>query len=149
MERIVRKNWERTSVGMPMTEGLTSMTKQSFKNQCDVNFIVEQFDRTGALTHFARGRPEYADVSESADLQTSIEAVKLAGENFAGLPSAVRAAAQNDPVLFLEMSSNQLGMDALVEAGLWGEKPKEPAVEPGPEPERLVQAKAEVETPPE
>lgn len=124
-ERGVRKSWEREQLTMPYTEGLASRTKQSFKDQCDVNFIVSQFQRTGTITHRAAGRPQYADVSEAGSLLESIEAVEQAASDFLDLPSGVRAAAGNDPVTFLEMTATKGGMDYLVEAGLYQEREPE------------------------
>ena len=39
------------------------MTDQQFKDDCDVNFIVDKFTKTGHLTHLAKFQGMYADVS--------------------------------------------------------------------------------------
>lgn len=38
-----------------------SLTKQSFKDECDVNKIVDRFTRTGQLDHLRPGNPEYGE----------------------------------------------------------------------------------------
>ena len=37
-----------------------SMTDQQFKDDCDVNFIVNKFTKTGHLTHLAKFQGMYA-----------------------------------------------------------------------------------------
>lgn len=44
-----------------------SLTKQSFKDECDINQIVAKFEKTGLVNHLARGVPQFADVSEMGD----------------------------------------------------------------------------------
>ena len=46
---------------------MPSMTKQSFKDECDINKIMAKFQKTGAIEHYAKHAPSYGDafVSES------------------------------------------------------------------------------------
>ena len=41
----------------------TAMTKQSFKDECDINKIMAKFQKTGALNHYAKHAPQYGDAS--------------------------------------------------------------------------------------
>lgn len=131
-----RKGRERIRMPMSRTAGATSRTKQSFKDECDVNFIIEQFQSTGVLKHQQNKVPQYIDVTAAGDLQSSIEAVQAAKKEFYALPSGVRAAAENSPVMFLAMSADEAGMAVLMEAGLQGELQLQPAPVGSGEPER-------------
>lgn len=94
------------------------MTKQSFKKECDINFIVKQHASTGVWSHLNPIAPTYGDVSEAVDLQGSIQAVRDAQAEFDALPATVRALAANNPVQFLHMLGNEDAFGALVAAGL-------------------------------
>lgn len=94
------------------------MTKQSFKEQCDINFIVKQHASTGLWSHLNPVAPTYGDVSGAVDLQGSIQAVRNAQADFGALPATVRALAANNPVQFLEMLGNEEAFAHLVAAGL-------------------------------
>lgn len=78
------------------------LAKQSAKDECDVNLILDRFRRTGAVDHLARGTPVFADVSEVGDYRTALENARAAEKYFAGLPAKVRAEFGNDAVRYLE-----------------------------------------------
>lgn len=94
------------------------LTKQSFREQCDINFIVKQHASTGLWAHLNPIAATYEDASGAVDLQQSIQAVRDAEAQFYSLPAAVRQAAQNSPVQFLEMLADQEAYDHLVSVGL-------------------------------
>ena len=50
-----------------------SMTDQQFKDDCDVNFNVNKFTKTGHLTHLAKFQGMYADVSAIPDLAEAMQ----------------------------------------------------------------------------
>lgn len=77
-------------------------TKQSMRDECDINLIVAKYQRTGAITHLARGVPQYSDVSEVGDYRTAIENARAAEAFFQGLPAKLRAAFDNDVAKYLE-----------------------------------------------
>lgn len=51
-------------------------THQSFKDECDINRIIDLHTRTGIVTHLARGKPQYAECPE----QTLFEAACIQAE---------------------------------------------------------------------
>lgn len=118
---------ERPRLTQPVGE--RTRTLQSFKDECDVNFIVRQFAGGGQFTHTSKAMPFFADVSEAGTLQESFTAVAEASEEFMGLTSDVRSAAGNDPVQFLRMLEDPDGRAILAEAGLV-DRVEEPAVIP-------------------
>lgn len=116
--------------------GEVSRTKQSFREEVNINSIVRKY-RSGVLvTHLNNKAPMYGDVSHALDLQAALNLVHEAEESFMDLPPEVRKAAQNDPVRLLEMLATEEGTQELVEAGLDGDIPRIG----DPEPEVPVEA---------
>lgn len=85
-----------------------SRTKQSFKDECDINNIVKKFEATGILDHVneAASRGLYQDLPSGLDLQAGLEMIRQAEEAFMALPAGTRAEFDNDPVLFVEAFNN-------------------------------------------
>lgn len=50
----------RVSVAFPER----GLTRGSFKDECDINRIVDQYARTGLVTHVAQGSPQYGDAPD-------------------------------------------------------------------------------------
>lgn len=71
-----------------------SMTHQSFKDECEINNIVDKYTRTGILTHLKRGEPQYGDAPD----QTFFEAacvhaeIRSSAELAAGEPESPQEA---------------------------------------------------------
>lgn len=79
------------------TSGL-SRTKQSFKNECDVNNILKNYNKTGILPE---GNPgEYRDL-DGTDYQEYMNTIAGAQSHFNDLSSAIRKRFGNDPSQFL------------------------------------------------
>ena len=79
------------------------VTKQSFKDECDIHNILSQYRQTGVINHLADASPEYADVSEyPQDYQVVAESARSAAAAFADLPEAVRRRYHDDPATFLK-----------------------------------------------
>lgn len=109
-----------------------SRTKQSFKDECDVNVVVRKYVRGEAVQPNLR-EPVYGDFTLATDLQSALELVADATEVFEELPSAVRKAAGNSMVQLLAMLATEDGAQALVDAGLEVVLP-EPAAAPAAAP---------------
>lgn len=78
-----------------------TMTKQAFKDECDINNIVNKYQKTGIVTHVQQRQPSYG-YAPSADFQTAVNLVHQQREQFAHLPSEIRAKFDNDPLKLLE-----------------------------------------------
>lgn len=121
--------------------GEVSRTKQSFRDECDVNLIVKNHGRNGVVSHFNGAEPSFGDYTEAVDLKAAMDRVFEANETFASLPSAVRRVAGESPVEMLAMLQDPDGANDLVDAGLdlelppeWRrETPENPASEGAPE----------------
>lgn len=94
-------------------------TKQSFKDECDINKIMAKYRKGQVVTHLARGTPRFADVSELTDYRSAIHAVRDGDRFFEGLPADVREAFRNDPAEFVDaMTSGGMTDERLAELGV-------------------------------
>ncbi len=127
--RKIRKGFERERVQTKV--GKVSRTKQSFRDECDINKIVKRFETTGQVQHMNVRKPIYADVSNVADLAACLAAVDLAEESFMALRSDLRQAANHDPVEFLRMMDSDEGREKLEALG-YQDEPRNDVVEEPP-----------------
>ncbi len=102
-------------------EGVKALTKQSFKDECNINKIMDKFQKSGAITHFAKNAPTYGDTT-SPMLHDALNIVADAESMFEELPSAIRKKFNNDPGQFLEFVQNPDNLDEMRELGLANKK---------------------------
>lgn len=95
-----------------------SMTKQSFKKECDVNQIVKKYEMTGYLEHVTKGEPQYGDFTQVQDYASAMAQVRQAEESFMMLPARVRDRFSNDPGAFVAFMEDPANGKAIVELGL-------------------------------
>lgn len=114
---------------------LPSMTKQEFKDQCDINKIVKEFTITGQISHISAKAAQgaFLDLPKDLDYQTSLNTIIAAEDAFMALPAKVRDRFGNDPTEFLTFVTDPKNADELVELGI-RERPR-PASSPAPIPE--------------
>ena len=98
-----------------------SRTKQSFRDECDINNILRQFNVTGQLP-VGSVQPQYGDFSGITDYQSALNAVMAAQDSFLQLPAKVRARFDNDPAFFVEFASNEANKDEMKALGLLREE---------------------------
>lgn len=98
-----------------------SMTKQSFKDECDINKIMKKFERTGAITHYAKYGAEYGDATQ-IELQDALNVVARADEMFEELPAAIRKRFSNDPGEFLAFVQDESNKEEMIKLGLRDDK---------------------------
>jgi len=80
-------------------------TKQSFKDETDVNNIIAKHTRMGTLSHLEQWGGQYGDWS-NFDFQEAQNQIANANTMFEQLPSAVRKRFANSPEKFLEYVNN-------------------------------------------
>lgn len=119
---------------LPFTSTQKSLTRQSMKDECDVNVIIRRFHKTGLVDHLNVHEGQYGDFAE-IDYHEALNTVREADHMFLTLPSDVRTRFDNDPGKFLEFSTNPDNLDAMRELGLAypAEQIEEPA-QAAPEP---------------
>lgn len=107
--------------------GGPSLTRQEFADECDINNLMAQYERTGVLNHYNAAQPRYLDVSSVPDLALALQIVDEAKAAFMTLPASVRRDFDNDPVKFVNFAEDPNNIDKLRE---W--KLAEPLPEPTP-----------------
>ena len=101
-----------------------SITDRSFKDECDINKIVERCMRVGWPED--PGTAQYGDFAMMpGTLQEAFDMMHDAQDKFAALPSDVRRAFDNDPQQFLLSFQDPAKKDLLVSHGLIVEPPSE------------------------
>ncbi|AXH73339.1 MAG: internal scaffolding protein [Microviridae sp.] len=93
-------------------------TKQSFKEECDINSIVEKAQRTGQLPQMIAKDPMYGDFSGAMDYQSALNLVLKAESQFMGLEARVRDRFMNDPSAFLAFMEDPNNGPEIVKLGL-------------------------------
>lgn len=113
-----------------------SATKQEFRDDADINRIMAKFQRTGAISHFAKYGATYGDFP-ACDFQHAQNTLLRARQMYAELPSNIRAL-YNSPETFLAFVQDPKNLPKMRELGL-----AKPAAEPA-----APAAAAAPETPP-
>lgn len=94
-----------------------SLAQQSFKDEVDINYLLEKFKVTGQMPQGLR-LPTYGDFSGVNDYQTAMNALITARDAFMQLPAQMRSEFGNDPQKFLEYCSDPNNLDDMVKRGL-------------------------------
>lgn len=115
--------------------GTKSRTKQSFVGETNINRIMEKYQRTGLVSHWARQQPRYGDFTNATDYLTAMQQVRNLEALFAELPSKIRNYCANDPAKLLELVYDPARKEEMKALGL---------IPPGenPTPEQLAQVDA-------
>lgn len=100
-----------------------SLTKQSFKDEVDINQIVRRFTKgkgidPETMNAYPFSEKNYGDFSDVPDLRVLYERMHDAEESFYKLPSKVRMKFANDPLDFLEFASDPANLAEMRELGL-------------------------------
>ena len=92
-------------------------TKQSEKDDCDINLIMAKYIKTGVLDHVREHAPEYG-FATSETFQQSMEIVAKANSMFEDLPSKIRNKFENNPAKFLDFVQDESNLEEMAEMGL-------------------------------
>lgn len=109
-----------------------SLTRQEFKDDCDLGLLLKKFGKTAEgrymlqnMQGFAEGA-RFEDVSGIPDFRAARDAVNAANASFMALPAIVRRRFDNDPALFIDFIENPSNLEEARSLGLV--KPKESVV---------------------
>jgi len=94
-----------------------SLAQQHFKDECDINNILRQFNVTGLLPQQTLS-PRYGDFSGIGDYHTALNRVIAAQDEFEALPAQIRARFNNDPAQLIEFLENSDNRPEAEELGL-------------------------------
>lgn len=102
-------------------------TKQSFKDECDINVLMARYEKTGVMPDYGGREGRYLDCT-GIDFRESQEMVAQAKSLFAQLPWQVRERFRNDPAQMLDFVEDERNRDEARELGLL--KPEAAPAEP-------------------
>ena len=94
-----------------------SLAQQHYKEECDINTILEKFNITGMLPENTLS-PRYGDFTGIGDYHTAMNRVFAAQEEFEALPAQIRARFDNDPAQLIEFLENSDNRPEAEELGL-------------------------------
>lgn len=80
-------------------------TQQQFKEECDINTIVERFGLTGELPENLKV-PVSGDFTAVTDFQSAMQLIRSSQEAFMEMPASVRERFNNDPGAFVDFVSD-------------------------------------------
>lgn len=109
-----------------------SRTKQSERDDSDINNIVRRFGLTGQLPTSVR-QPTYGDFIGPDDYQQALHIIMDADSLFMDLPSEIRKRFNNDPAEYLAFIEDPANIDEAIELGLVNRPPVDGAGAPQPE----------------
>lgn len=113
----------------PGDDGYDGKTQQNFKDECDINTIVNNFLKTGEMPDNVK-LPQYIDYEGVFDFRTAMEAMMQAEEAFMEIPAQVRAQFNNSPQEYLEFVTNPNNKEQLKTMGLLKPEPVPEVREP-------------------
>lgn len=94
-----------------------SLAQQQFKDDVDINVLLERFKVTGVMPQNIV-LPQYGDYTGIADYRTAAEVLRKADNAFMDLPAHIRARFSNDPQRFLEFIADDKNRDEAIRLGL-------------------------------
>jgi len=94
-----------------------SLTQQHFKEECDVNNIINKFIKTGVMPLGTR-KPQYGDFSAVPDYQQAQDQLNQAKDAFSQMPSAIRKRFNNDPAELIKFVLDPKNREEAIKIGL-------------------------------
>lgn len=94
-----------------------SLAQQQFKDEVDINVLLERFRVTGEMPQGVR-LPTYGDFTGISDYRQAAEAIRVAKDAFMSLPADVRKRFDNDAAAFVEFCSDKGNLEELRKLGL-------------------------------
>ncbi len=127
---LVLDGFQRVAVRVDFT-GVKSLTKQSFRDECDANSIMARWHKTGQVDHINSNPPRYGDFDTADSYLEALLKVQAAEAEFQNLSAEVRDRMNNDPAVFMGFMQDPENLDEAVELGLV-QKPAPPPVDKTP-----------------
>lgn len=123
-----------------------SMTRQEFRDECDINTIMARYDSYLADPMASlHTEPRYVDlVNTPSTLMEAMAALKEGEDAFMRLPAIVRKEFDNDPIRFVDFACDPVNIDRMREWGLAppAPPPAAPAANGSPDPQGAPGAQA-------
>lgn len=110
-------------------------TKQSFRDECDINVLLRRFAKTGVIPQ-RTVVPLEGDFTETMDFRAMQDALNRARDSFLSLPVDVRERFGHSPEKFVRWSLDKDNLAEMRKLGL--AKPEEVPVKREPQEVRIV-----------
>ena len=94
-----------------------SLAQQHFKEECDINTILQKFNITGLLPESPLS-PRYGDFTGIGDYHGALNRVIAAQDEFEALPAQIRARFDNNPEKLIEFLDNSDNRSEAEQLGL-------------------------------
>ena len=93
------------------------LTKQSHKNECDINRVMDRARHGASLSHLLNHGGNYGDFSHVTEdwMQNTLDTIADANSIFYDLPAELRTEFNNSPGAFFEFVNNPDNADRLDE----------------------------------
>lgn len=92
-------------------------TEQHHKRECDINYIIKKYDKTGLITHISKIEGEFGDLS-GLDFKVMQDKVANAKTMFEMLPSKIRKEFKNNPYELLSFMDDEKNREKAIALGL-------------------------------
>lgn len=102
-------------------------TKQAMRDECDINFIMKKFIKTGAVEHGNKFSGDYG-YATSVSFHDAMNLISKGESMFSELPAAIRLRFENDVPSFLDFVQDPANAEEMVSLGL--SEPREPEAAP-------------------
>lgn len=96
---------------------LPSRTKQSFRDECNINRIMAKYEKTGLASWVSANEGRYGDFA-AFDFHEAQNFIADANSMFQGLPAEVRYQFDNDPGKFLNFVEDPSNEAKMISMGL-------------------------------
>lgn len=106
-------------------EVLKGMTDQSFKDECDINRIIDHALRTGEWPEPSKVSPIYGDFSSVEDFQGAMDIIAKGKEQFEALDAHIRKRFNNSPLDFLAFVADPANGEEMVKMKLAEKTPEQ------------------------
>ena len=117
---------KRKRTGMKFTQ--PSMTDQSFKDDCNINNVVDRHGRIDPEAIINRRQGQYTDASEVPQLQESLNAGIAEGQIMLQANPELQRLANNDPRQVEKVLADPENRELLIKAGIFNKPEPVPAV---------------------
>lgn len=94
-----------------------SLAQQHYKEECDINTILQKFNVTGLLPETPLS-PRYGDFTGIGDYHTALNRVIAAQEGFDALPAQIRARFENDPAQLIDFLEKEENLQEAISLGI-------------------------------
>lgn len=106
---------------VPLENTEPSLTKQSFRDECDINNILRRYKKQVSVDFFQANagyfQGRFEDVSDVPDYQAALHQIDEAKAVFGAMPAILRRRFGNDPAELLDFVTNSANREEAISLG--------------------------------